>query len=459
MTAQLRKKRSRTGPHLLTAEMRTKLHTFVRAALAHLRANYRPPQRYYVHTEISGNGSSDIPRLRIDPLRLLETAEQGLSVLPEFQAAWSALDDSPETSRILGTRERRVRRVLSDYLWVHRSLRYNQRRLDARLPIFSRLWSTLTTEVELAAPIRGIEAPSQPVELGPGVVLLPFRDTQKNSFWNKFDLSPHGFQSLDLLSCATLLVIAEKIPAEWFARGNLTPIIRAADDLCADAVTALRLSCTGEVGALTIRRRYLPSPRDSFFYDDAGSAQPARELATTGYADARFKNEHRRRAKKAFALLTTLRHSGKYDQIGVPLLRFNQSYGRSSPEDAVVDLVIALEGSALFGYANELGYRLRLRVLRLLRPFGLQYDEAIRTLYPVRSDIVHSGASVAKALARQYNKKPAPWADAQAFVAAARAAVREVLWHYLVEYAAVPDLSAINASLDRDIIAGIASGP
>jgi hypothetical protein len=74
--------------------------------------------------------------------------------------------------------------------------------------------------------------------------------------------------------------------------------------------------------------------------------------------------------------------------------RFNFTYDRDIPEDALVDLVIALESLFLEEETSELGYRMAMRVAGLLHDRGAERQttfELIHKAYQTRNRIVHGG--------------------------------------------------------------------
>jgi Apea-like HEPN len=74
--------------------------------------------------------------------------------------------------------------------------------------------------------------------------------------------------------------------------------------------------------------------------------------------------------------------------------RFNFTYDRDISEDALVDLVIALESLFLEEETSELGYRMAMRVAGLLHDRGAERQttfELIQKAYQTRNRIVHGG--------------------------------------------------------------------
>jgi len=291
-------------------------------------------------------------------------------------------------------------------------------------------------------------------------MLRPFGDAAKSAFWNALDL-PMNLDPMSLSTCENILHATEALPIVLLSQRKYNLVLRVAEELCLDAITALRLSSNGSVGAVAVRHSYLPSTDSSFWYGNFGPTQPAREagVGASCTPDGILSRRQLDRCRAALGHITRLRAAKKFGQLELAFRRFNQSYVRDSISDAVVDLVVALEGSVLFGHNNEMTYRVRLRALRVLAPNRLAHDDVLRCIYGIRSEIVHSGVSVHDALASFFKKRStaAPWTDEKAFLLAARSAVREVLWAYLQRYAVDPNLGSINTAIDSEIIARVST--
>jgi hypothetical protein len=83
----------------------------------------------------------------------------------------------------------------------------------------------------------------------------------------------------------------------------------------------------------------------------------------------------------------------KSSSTGLALDRFNKAYGRQSPSDRLVDIVIALE--CILTDREDISYKFRMRGASLLArsddPFSV--NERLQALYKARSSIVHDGST------------------------------------------------------------------
>ena len=86
------------------------------------------------------------------------------------------------------------------------------------------------------------------------------------------------------------------------------------------------------------------------------------------------------------------------DKMSIPLRRFNQAYSRQSGEDTIIDLMIALESCLLPAKNTELQYRLSMRGAALLAGVRhpLETQGLLKTIYGIRSEIVHNGRRLSR---------------------------------------------------------------
>lgn len=133
-----------------------------------------------------------------------------------------------------------------------------------------------------------------------------------------------------------------------------------------------------------------------------------------------------------------------YDQLAnsvqttrISLHRFNLACSRSHPEDAIVDIVIALESLLLAGKPDtNLSYRFSIRAAAILRDLYDPTDafKFAKLLYDIRSKIVHSAALLFK----QKGKDLAGMSPAE-FLSEAFRFCKQVILKYIHAEPAVPE--------------------
>ena len=143
--------------------------------------------------------------------------------------------------------------------------------------------------------------------------------------------------------------------------------------------------------------------------------------------------------------------------LDIALSRFNQSYSRSRGEDRIIDLTIALESSLLADLGDEYKYRLALRgaALSQLDADPVQTSSFLKTLYDVRSKIVHSGKTLQdREIVRMLAKLEPPSTSAM-FPEQCEAMVRKIIVTYLEETGANQTVKEINEKLENQILQGL----
>jgi hypothetical protein len=112
------------------------------------------------------------------------------------------------------------------------------------------------------------------------------------------------------------------------------------------------------------------------------------------FGDYQLLADEEQELQRLYASLKQIEGTVESEKLRLPIERFNETYSRSSIEDKIVDLAIALESTLLHGIKDELNLRLALRGARLLRDKADAREtfRTLRAMYKVRSEIVHSGA-------------------------------------------------------------------
>ena len=155
-----------------------------------------------------------------------------------------------------------------------------------------------------------------------------------------------------------------------------------------DLLTSIRLASNCRVGTpIVISDSTSPKPRGLFY-----TAQPSDEFTVQwAHIKDELSDEAAHRALEIFRYLRTLRRDKKLDSISFALRRYNQSFGRKLPEDAIVDLVVALESLITNRETSEVSYKFRARGTAILCDASspkVQW-KLLDGAYGLRSKIVH----------------------------------------------------------------------
>jgi len=144
------------------------------------------------------------------------------------------------------------------------------------------------------------------------------------------------------------------------------------------------------------------------------------------------------------------------DKMSIPLRRFNQAYGRQSGEDTVIDLTVALESCLLPKTTEELQYRLSMRGAALLASLRnpVETQALLKTMYEIRSEIVHNGKLLSENGVRRKIERLGP-VVAKDFLHACEDVVRDVLRESVVRLAAGGSLAGLCQEFDERILSGL----
>ena len=147
-----------------------------------------------------------------------------------------------------------------------------------------------------------------------------------------------------------------------------------------------------------------------------------------------------------------------YGDMTVALRRFNQSYDRDTFEDKIIDLTIALESTLLAGLEDELKYRLAIRGAALLANMWEPQKSQLllKTIYDVRSSIVHNGMQLndPKMEKLMINALPGQ-TEPNGFFLSCENIVRDTLRTYINRLSKGQSLEQLNDDLEKYVIKGI----
>jgi hypothetical protein len=140
----------------------------------------------------------------------------------------------------------------------------------------------------------------------------------------------------------------------------------------------------------------------------------------------------------------------------IPLRRFNQAYGRQSEEDTIIDLTIALESCLLPNTRDELQYRLSMRGAALLASLRnpVETQALLKTVYEIRSDIVHNGKPLSDEGVRRKVERLGP-VITRDFLHACEDVARDILRECVLRLAAGVSLTDLCQELDERILSGL----
>lgn len=129
--------------------------------------------------------------------------------------------------------------------------------------------------------------------------------------------------------------------------------------------------------------------------------------------------------------------------------RLNITYSRETPEDQLIDLVIALESALLPTQKDEISYRLSLRAAVLLGGSDIgRTVQIIKSAYAVRSKVVHSGTPYQQCIAKQVDKLKPYNIESYNFIAELREVTRSVIVR-LIECIHAESVKISNASKSK----------
>lgn len=312
---------------------------------------------------------------------------------------------------------------------------------------------------DLIIPLLGFTSELQQEEaIGTQFYLTPFTLEEKADVWNTHFSESFPLQSSVSVDIQTFCSASFKLTAtrtqqrgayermNIFNRGALAAEREKILTVLEDIITALRLVKAGNVGTLVIfertRAAFFTQPRMRGIYTSDIVQVPGGNLPIyrLGAADLSV-------AGKLFAALQSLntqeqlQHGKQASQNGMPhlhgdltlpLRRFNQSYSRSTPEDRIVDLTIALESGLFDRQERQITYKFAMRGAALLamdKAKGWEPRKSktlLEALYDVRSGIVHSGKQLAD-LDDRLKKLPDVGIPCHEFLQECENIVREIL--------------------------------
>jgi hypothetical protein len=288
----------------------------------------------------------------------------------------------------------------------------------------------------LRVPLWNLRVESTPVEISSRLCIVPFTLDDKNHVF-KMEHIATGLVNYESFRYSHLQIQQNEIQ---------NGVEHSAESLIEEVghyITALRLTNTGHIGA------------DVAFFINQRAIGNIYQLA-----DFRVPQSIKPYQLKAVDLERVRSVNSELanglSELTLALHRFNLSFTRTSPEDALIDLVVALESTLLAGVDQELKFRLAVRGAVLLadqRP-AVETFEKLKLIYDWRSKIVHNG----KRLPRPEEAKEA---DKKAGVAPSelphicRELTRDILREFVLNARANGGVRGFAEALDGRVVASL----
>jgi hypothetical protein len=305
-------------------------------------------------------------------------------------------------------------------------------------------WTCPTVAWHLGAPLLNFKTEKCPVRIGQSLELAPLSHDEKTRLWNQnAAFGPFGEpQVMDRGDLARAHFVLQGASTTARSDSGFGPEFR---DEVVRVVTALRLLSSGDVG--------IPAVLGS-------STALYEKFASQHVFNGRARNSRRvyeLRAANWDAFTKVYDALGAVDdKMSIPLRRFNQAYGRQSGEDAIIDLTIALESCLLPNTREELQYRLSTRGAALLARLrnGLETQALLKTMYEIRSEIVHNGKLLSHHGVRRKVESLSSGVDKD-FMHACEDVVRDVLRESILRLAEGGSLAGLCEELDEQVLSGL----
>ena len=305
-------------------------------------------------------------------------------------------------------------------------------------------WTCPTVTWRLGAPLLNFKTEKCLVRIGQSLELAPLSHDEKTSLWNQnAGFGPFGEpQMMDRGDLARAQFVFRGSSTTGRDDPGIGPEFR---DEVARVVTALRLFGSGDVGIPAV----------------LGTSTGLFEKSASQYVfDGRARNSGRiyeLRAADWDAVTKVYDAVEAIDEkMSIPLRRFNQAYGRQSGEDTIIDLTIALESCLLPNTREELQYRLSMRGAALLASLRnpVETQALLKTMYEIRSEIVHNGKLLSENGVRRKIEPLGP-VVAKDFLHACEDVVRDVLRESIIRLAVGESLAGLCQELDEQVLWGL----
>lgn len=326
------------------------------------------------------------------------------SVEQFVQKQWAAMSTNPwvrnihapSSSKSLLYQE--LLPLILDILEQYDTFEPTQEQLKETYSRYQKRWASNGTQKDITIPLlRFTSDHQQPVQISPHFQLAPFTPEEKTLVWNQsIDLDDLLQQALlPSVKLREFCLASFKLTGSYIGKGDAHEEDQELTEELQRIISALRLVYAGDINVQMIFRinPMIESSKSSSFIDS-----PNYRPTQTQFA--RLKSPYVLSQTDLPIVQELCESLQKLDRqksgLTVALRRFNQTYDRTTPEDQIIDLTIALESCLLADASKEeLNYRLALRGAALLTQAKLREPEKaqalLKAMYAIRSAIVHKG--------------------------------------------------------------------
>jgi hypothetical protein len=326
----------------------------------------------------------------------------------------------------------------------YQTLDLTEEQLLGAYKLLTEEWTSPTVVWDLSAPLVNFKCEKFPLLVGSGVELAALSPEEKTTLWNPNGAGrpfgePQGLDRGDMARAQFVLRDSSTTArdGQGFGPEFRSEVIRV--------LTALRLLKSGDIGVpaiLGVSKGLFERTASQYVFDGRARNSGRTYELSSGDWDA---------SRKIYDALRAID-----DKMQIPLRRFNQAYGRQSGEDTIIDLTIALESCLLPNTRDELQYRLSTRGAALLAGLRkpVETQTLLKTMYGIRSEIVHNGKLLSENGVRKKIESLGPIV-AKDFLHACEDVVRDVLRESILRLATGGTLSALSQELDAKVLSGL----
>ena len=302
---------------------------------------------------------------------------------------------------------------------------------------------------EVTVPLIGFKSSINQIDLIDGFKICAFSNHDKSKFFNSLQSITSFYSDSDFSLCTHYLSGSSK--EDCNSHQLLT-------DYAEDIITALRLMQEGQIGARAAF--FVQHPKRKNRQQHEASSMDIFNVAKPISLDKRyeFSGENIDLLRNIAKYIQKSRQSNDNKNLVIALRRFNFSYTRRLPEDRLIDWTISLESTLLANKRDELKYRLALRGSILLRNFRSPEvtSSIFKTLYDVRSGVVHNGMTISDFVKKDGKIKSIY--TVSEFLRLTENVTREVLIEYIkAAFLKNLNVSSVNDKIDQYLLSVISS--
>lgn len=305
----------------------------------------------------------------------------GIFKPPELSDASGARITEPSFEQIKPVLARSLLDVVMRSLNEVKSLSFDADKFESIYALYVADWASTERRNKALVPLLNLTLSTE-LRFAPNVELAIMDNSEKTELYNVFK-----FQALSLGETIVVSGSQYKLVGYYFDDEKLGPGFGQILNDVFNVVTAFRLLKAGRIGAQSVI--YRPESTVSEFYGGT---------FLNDFQVHRWDGEYKFHESETAPLLSLYEllkkgNNSYVEPLRTAIRRFNQSYGRRTAEDRILDLTIALESSLLSGLKDELLYRLGMRGAALLADTDdpILTNAVLQSVYEIRSQIVHEG--------------------------------------------------------------------